>query len=620
MASSTAVSSTPPSHVWGGPYQESPVSQSEPLAFNQLYHPARKEEQHSHCMALSKALEERKKAFGLASLADSASSLTPQIIAAGRQQRLYHLFCRLGALDFHLPQESLFEKAQEASLLHLSIEERAKDLGISLTPASTDLIRSFREKELKIDTLLQDSSFESEKTSFLKTLSSLETLLKEPSQSLQEDDFESKNHSILITLRSLFSSIFYEALCTSQLPLIDVLHSLAIGQYTNTTLAPTFEKIGKKLQQPESPLPQRVDSIWNRLKKSCIDNGFFSTLFHYSLREVFQIGLPLIALKICQFLSLNWLIPYIGDERSILGNTPGALTDEIQKNKGLGCRKIRTVVMAAPTFGYKIAPEFQAALQALENNQLNRTDNPFLTWAYTNLQNISFTPEHPSTIALMALHNQYPLSFQAITLPQNLRNSESQTFSREDVQFHLSLLFQERTSFLEKRGIHGDSGYYFPKEFLENHRLKIETIAEEAYRIIEKNQGQKTPKQCKAAFIKLFHLGLTRLHESESFRLAAARTQRSAFSAIRSTICASCIDRGGMMTAAITHALDSNNSLSDLTIGAYFGRAILCHRRSPTHISAKRLSNLYTVVSAADVKEFLLHITPEASSTLVPAA
>jgi len=617
--SSLSLSHLPPKHLTScvspldDPSRHKTIKEPS-LTFEHLYTPARRDEQQCHFDAISNAMKRWKKSHPLISLANATAAITTETIAKEKLNRHYHLVCRLGALDSTFPQEKLYETAKKASSSRQNIEELCASLGIGLLPASHHLISSFREQEQRITALETPSTLIAARESLTASIASLDHLLSYPP--LEADDLEDRNRSILNILRKIYSSPLYKALCTSDAPIIDFLHSIAIEQYTNTLLAPTFERLGNLLQKKELSLPQRISTLWNRLKKIRIDNGIFTTLFHYSFRLLITIGIPYLALKIAQIFSLTWLIPYIGDERSILGNTPGALTDEYQWKDSLHRRTIRTVVFSAPTLGEEASPEFQAALQTLENNQLSSTGNPYLTWAYTNLQNISFTPEHISTITLMKLHNFYPLSFQTITLPQNLPESPTSTFSHDDVVHHLSLLFQKRSSSLEDRGRNADAGYYIPHHFLNTYQPAIEEIANDAYLRIDKNRGSHNPEFLKKAFTKLFHLGLTRLHETVSFNLAQMRSHRTALSAIRSTICASCIDRGGMMNAATIHALDADGSLNDLGTGTYLGRAILTHRRSPMKQTVDSLSTLFAVIPAAETREFLTRITPGFSSSL----
>lgn len=585
-------------------------SSSEPLTFKTLYAKGRYLEQKAAFEAIERAATRTKEKLHLTSLVDATKGLSVESIAKEQENRLYHLICCLGALDTEFPQDTLFEKAKEALAKPGSIEEQCQSVGIRLTGPSCHRITAYRTQE-KVWKALQDSAtFSAEKHRIISYVHDLETLLNDPPQ--DTEGLEERNRKILLTLRSIYSSSIYKALSTSNIePLIDLLHTVALDHYTNAFLSPAFEVVGRML--PERSVPERVQTIWDNLAKVGIDDGILSTLSHYSFCWIITKGLMYIALKIAQFLSLHWLIPYIGDERSILGNTPGATVDEIQTSS-LKERKIRTIVLSAPTLGKGIAPEFRAALQALENNQFSEAPKPFLTWAYTNLQNLAFTPEHMSTITLMKLQQEYPLSFQAITLPQNITPLNSSSFSEEEVKHHLSQIFQDQTLLLENRGRSDDAGYYI--HFLLNHRQEVETIAKDAYRTIDRLRGSHPTEVLKNAYIRLFHLGLVRFHESLSFNLLEQRTHRTAFSVLRSTICASCIDRGGQMNTAYLHALNTSEDLSELVLGAYFGRAILNHRRSPTKASADNLSDLFSVVSQKDANEFLNHITKGFTASL----
>ncbi len=557
-------------------------------SFDQLYTPTRREEQRSHFTAMASALYQRLAVHGLSCLADSVAAITTTTLVEEQRNRRYRFLCRLGALDPSFPQDQLFDKAQQA-VSAPTLEAGCIALGIVPSSDSHRLIQAYHEQESMIEALALPTALGRAKESLTSSLLQLEQLLSSAPKATE--DLEDRNHALLSNLRDIYASPLYTALCMSNLPLIDILHAIAIGQYTDTALAPAFEPLSHQLNQRQHPLSERVNTIWQRLARTGINDGLFSAVLHYSRRLLFTIALPYIALKIAQFLSLHWLIPHIGDERSILRNTPGALCDEIQTNDILHRRTIRTVVLPAPTLGYEIAPEFRAALQALENNQFSTYDTPYLTWAYTNLQNVAFPPEYSSTVALMDLRTLYPLSFQTMTLPQNLPNAPMPTFSRDDVVHHLALL--QRPA----------SGYCFPPHFIDSYHQRIAAIADDAYHLVDSHREGHSPEALKSAYARLFHLGLTRLHEATAFTLTATRTHSLALSAIRSTICASCIDRGGMMNAATIYALSGN---ADLATGAYFGRALLSHHRAPTRQSAYNLSTLFAIIPQPAVKEYLL--------------
>lgn len=582
------------------------VEEQPSLAFHTLYAPARQEEQRAHFNAMASALHSRKAFHHLASLADGGASIVSDTIADEQVNRRYRLLCRLGALDPEYPQEQLFSRAEAAAVTERTAEQSCAILGITISSESQQLIRVFQEQEKSAAALASPEAFARAQSAFSADLMTLDRLLSSAPKDVEQ--LEASHHAILLTLRTLFASPLYTALCMSDLPIIDILHAIAISQYADTTLSAAFEALARQLPHRQQPLSERVQRVWDRLSSSGIGDGLWSTVLHYSLRLLVTIGLPYIALKIAQFLSLNWLIPSLGDERSILHNTPGAIADEIQTSP-FGRRAVRTIVLPAPTLGSAAAPEFLAALQALENNQFSPDTTSYTTWAYTNLQTLSFCPERPSTIALMELRTLYPLSFHAITLPQHLPDSSDAAFSSNEIGYHLSMLYEDGTSLLENRN--GDSGYSVPRSFLEEHRQAIQTLAQHAYQLVDRHRHAHRPSELKSAYLRLFHLGLSRLHETVTFTRTAQRTHRTAISALRTAACAACIDRGGMMNAASVYALTGN---SDLAIGTYFGRALLSQRRSPSRLSAERLSALFAVVPQEEVRGFLMDISVTVTS------
>ncbi len=574
-----------------------------PLTFSQLFTPSRQEEQRQHFLAIANALHSRKEAHALASICDATVSISRESIAAEKQRRLFHLVCRLGALDPKFPQENLFQIVEEACQHQTTPEEICTNIGITILQPGQRLISKFQRQERQ----LLSCNVPVEKTHINDALQALEQLLIRPPEEIE--DLEDTNLAILKNLRSLYTSPLYLAFCaTSEHPLIDILHTVAIEQYTNTALKPAFEILGRQLAETHRPLPDRIRTICNRMTGFGITDSIHSSLHHYSFRLICTRFIPFILRKIMQMFSLYFPGSKMSDERSLLRNSPGALIDEIQATRTMQQRRIRTIMLAAPTVDCDATPEFRATLQALENNQFSPSETPYNTWAYTNLQNLSSSFEHASTLALMSLQDEYPLSFQSITLNQLLPQSHSDTFSQDEVAYHLSLIFNQHSSSLEGRGTSTDAGYYFSETFLKDHRLEIEHIAQNAFLAIQSAHGAQTPSKLKNAYIRLFHLGLTRLHETVAFDRTERRTH-SPRPAIRSTICASCVDRGGMMNTAYLHALDLEENHPFLTSGTLFARALFTHRRAPVGNFLENLTGLFEVVPRTGVHAFLSNIS-----------
>jgi hypothetical protein len=173
------------------------------------------------------------------------------------------------------------------------------------------------------------------------------------------------------------------------------------------------------------------------------------------------------------------------------------------------------------------------------------------------------------------------------------------------------MIFHPLSTEFYERGIESDdAGYYFPKSFLHRQRKAIEEIARKSFALLAPRSQDFSASTLKQAYQKLLHLGISRLHETYEYARTASRIHRSAVNTLRSMACASCIDRGGVMNAAYLHAIDPSGKNSNLALGAYFGRALMSHRRSPTPASYETLSALFSAVDGKQLNEFLSDIRP----------
>ena len=546
------------------------IAVEEPLTFHALFEPARTEEQ----MSLFSATAQAADSFPLSRLCDSVGSITQEELRRAEQDRRSRLFDRLTALASEVEDGT----PDDPNLLALCQECRMRR--IRLNHRSYSLMNTFLSQERSF---FSPSRLSAEQKQLIAELTSLKPLLDNPPAGA--DLLDERNRAIVRNLRKMCSSPLYLAFrCSNSKLFIDFIHSLALCQYTETNVQPTFERLGRRLGGEWLSLAQRIRHIWDQLLTRGVNTSFCTTLTHFSLVGLIKNAVPFIAFKIAQFFSLHWLGRWAGNERSLVGNTPGVLYEERTMS-----RTVRTIALPAPTIATDGSPEFRAALQALENNQYSHP-NAFVEWSYASLQNFAYAPERESAIALMKLGTEFPLSFHSITLPQGLPPTPQDDFSERDVEHHLSLIFQPQSTTLHQRGISPtDSGYYFPNPFLDRQREEIATIAKKAFSLISRRHDL-SPTTLKTAYQRLFHLGIARLHEKDSQDQTSSRLHLKAIHTLRSTACASCIDRGGVMNAAYLHARDPNNG--DLAAGAYFGRALLSQRRLPTEASYESLSAL----------------------------
>jgi hypothetical protein len=577
-----------------------PTPSEQPLAFNPLFEAIRADEQRLHFVATNRA--PRTSGIPLEHLSDVARSIKPEQLDRASQDRHNRLFDRLSALAPERSEDGVVVNSTGSDKQALYDECRSRGLGLSL--ASMRLIESFLFCERAIRSLNDQNQFTKEQDRLIQELNTLESLLADRSHAGAEGLYD-LNHAILLSLRSLCSSPLYNALrCTTGHPLTDLVHSLVLHQYTDTRLEETFEQFGRGLGAGQMPLPQRVQNAWDRFSRGGIGPSVLAGLFRYTFTQMVGIIISAIAYNIAQLFSLRVLAQWAGDERSICGNTPGVILEEKDS-----ARTVRTIALAAPTLAIGASPEFRAALQALENNQYTGSQTEFFSWNYTNLQSFSPGVEHQSSLTLCSLADEFPLSFRSITLPQSLPTAPNPDFSERDVEHHLSLIYQPWSSRLDiKRGAEpDDAGYYLPEEFLTKQRAAIESIARKAFALVSERTAELPLQTLKRAYQRILHLGISRLHEEVSNAALARRIQRPVLNVLRSTACASSIDRGGVMNAAYLYANAPHNA-SDLALGTYFGRALLSQRRLPTDFSYNALTGLLATVDRNRLHAFLSDI------------
>jgi hypothetical protein len=433
-----------------------PTIQQPPLTFNSLFEPLRTSEQGNLYLATIHHVSDVPLAE---SLSNAARWIKPAQLVGAQVDRRNRLFDRLIAQAPEKSDDGIDFNSQDPEEQAIFEECRSRSIGLSLT--SSQAIRAFLSHERMIRSLDDPTQFAAEQERLIEELDTTRKLLYDPPEGAE--GLGDRNRAILLSLRSVCASPLYDALrCTNGHPFTDLVHSLVLRQYTNTDMQQNFERLGQQLNAEKKPLSQRVQMTWDRLSKAGMGPTAWTSLVHYKFTQILGIVVSFIAAKIARLFSLSWLAKWAGDERTIGGNTPDVIFEERK-----GAWTVRTVALAAPTLAVGPSPEFRAVLQALENNQYGHNDD-FVSWSYTNLQNLFQRSEHESSTTLSALAVEFPLSFRSITLPQFVSPAPQVEFSEHDVQHHLSLIFNPLTTQPAslRRSSPEDVGYYFPPAFL----------------------------------------------------------------------------------------------------------------------------------------------------------
>jgi len=508
--------------------------------------------------------------------------------------RLMH---RLAALDDSFEGSVLELDQPPIAMNKSSIEQRAQSLGIRLNHRSRKCISYFLHNEHPIAKLeTNKQKFNAKKDSLLYELETIEKHLHEHPTTLSS--IEELNRNLLISLRSLLNNPIYHALSFNEdHAFINLVHTLVLNQYTKTDLLPIFEHLGQNVTPiaHNHPLAEQIAPIREHLKTIIGSNTLINIAQKYSFQELFALTQSFIS-QVTQNFSLEF--PKAGDDRLAFSNTPGKFFTE----KRL-CQTLSTIITPAPVHNNQIVPEFLAALQALENHQFIPSCPLPCAWIYSNLQTFTF-PQKQSSLLLMKLKTQFPLSFFPITVPQD-KTLKGITFSPKDRNKQIAHLFHPKNFTLKLRGLPHDQEYFLPNEYKDHPQLQ--QLAHATFDLIKKHRAHHSAILLKRAFHELFHLSLIRFHEQSSLNLLAKKTNNRALHVLRSTACTFSVDRGAKMNAFSYYASRKKPKPSPL-IGSFFGRPLLTFRRLPQQKRVHQLTPLLRVVPHKDLYKHIHQI------------
>lgn len=243
----------------------------------------------------------------------------------------------------------------------------------------------------------------------------------------EDADLKKVNSQVISLLRDAFNNKAYLAMKhNDDNPTIHYLHQLNLAMYTETALldayiSPTEDEtyLGDRLVQghEDKPLGEAIQDI----RDDAVQNrGLFSShsCIKYIVNHFQQFWGAFTSQKVGS--------PFGDyDPHGDLGNNAGTLYEETLDVNGTEGKAI-DVRTPSPTIGNKVAPEFSAALQAIENQRISESmgaegyGRPNC-WIYTNYQDITneWNGEHGRSKAIMELNEDFPLAFRGITLSKD---------------------------------------------------------------------------------------------------------------------------------------------------------------------------------------------------------
>ncbi len=446
----------------------------------------------------------------------------------------------------------------------------------------------------------------------------LENLLHIIKSSTSHKNPASTNQKLIKALRSVILSPVYQALKQDpQEPSVHFIHRLASDIWNKAPSMSAYREVGVSIMNEMSlstldnhyldgaTLAKHLDNSHKKMSKLLhTDYGILGKLT-YGLTHPFQ----LLGAMASEGGFLRAIASTLGrgiyDPHGKLGNNPslqGTSTVHLKNNR---VATFLNCYGGSPTIGDNtISPEFQAVIQAAENNQTlpSEAQDPNIPTMviYNNLQNLDKEyGERPRSQTIMLLNRKYPLSFRGTTFSKDsalyMMTNDSVSW-RDAKQFEEVMRCQVNKSFVLNEREHG---FYFhgPHHKWDQIFDQVFKNATENFTKLVKEDPSLEPKELQGAYQEYVYSLLNSVIEIET---AYTLINREIHSPVIMTInaCKENIDRGGMEnTKYLYNELEKNHSSNPLPLimGAMHSRALsardrmILKKRMPQILSYMRL-------------------------------
>lgn len=437
-----------------------------------------------------------------------------------------------------------------------------------------------------------------------RSLNHLLEILKNPKQ---EGNATEINRDLIATLRKALSSPVYQALKEDlNDPSVQLLQRIASDMWNKAPSMDAYRDVGanivKKMKIKEKGNQMSGRVLAHQLEKShkpmskahFTDHGIPAKIL-YGLTHPDQ-ALGSAASEGGKMRDVAAVVGRdVYDSHGQLSNNPSLQgTTSLSLDKGKKA-EIRNCYGGSPTIGdHDIAPEFEAAIQAAENNQMappeSRDKNIPMMVNYNNLQDLDKRHgEGPRSRTIMLLNDKYPLSFRGATFAKDsslymMKEARDIVFDKRDpAAFGDVMLKQLRRSFDPNQNGHGFYFHGSPKQWAPIFKGIIGN-ANRHFEALQKDQQlwQKfTEKQLQGAYQEYVYSLLNSVIEMESVKgLASRGIDRPTVMVI--TACKENIDRGGMENTKYLYNRLSETAKEDrlpLIMGAMHSRALSARDR-----------------------------------------
>ncbi len=308
----------------------------------------------------------------------------------------------------------------------------------------------------------------------------------------------------------------------------------------------------------------------------------------------------------------------LANNPSLQGTTTMNWTTQGKKHQG----EVRNCYGGSPTIGdYIISPEFEAVVQAAENNQLlplaSRDKNIPLTVAYNNLQNLDKKHgEGPRSRTIMLLNQKYPLSFRGTTFSKDsamyLMPHDEDVIWKEGEgpeAFGQAMHDQMARSF---NPVEKGHGFYFPGSYEDDWKEVFEKVianANKHFGQLAVPQNIEERRQMQGAYQEYVYSMLNAINEMKSLQdLANREIEDPVMMAI--SACKENIDRGGMENTKYVYLRLPDDYPPDkrqaLIMGIMHSRALSARDRV---ILKKRMPQVLNFMRNVEPQQFKASIT-----------
>lgn len=440
----------------------------------------------------------------------------------------------------------------------------------------------------------------------------------------------SSNRKLIAALRKCLASPVYQTLKEdSSEPSVELLHRLASDIWNKSPSMEAYREVGKNIikqasieingEEIEGPsLARKLKASHKKMEKLHYVNHTLPGKICYAFTHPFLTlgGLASVGGMARHIPGMVGLDQY--DSHGSLSNNPSlqGVTKVTFENDKVGT--IHNCYGGTPTIGdHKIAPEFEAVIQAAENNQmapeaLRNKKIPMMV-VYNNLQNLDMPHgEGPRSRTLMLLNKKYPLSFRGTTFSKDsplylMKTSQNVIWTGEPSEFGQKMKNQLEKSFdpnAKKHGFyfHGGKDRWEPifSEVIHQANVHFEAAKEQKKELWD----QLKPSDLQGAYQEYVYSLLNAVIEMQSLETLLERNINHPFAMVI-TACKENIDRGGMENTKylynrLAEDMEKKERLA-LIVGAMHSRALSARDRL---ILPERMPSILNFMKTTSPKEF----------------